>query len=497
MQHFNIEEILKIAIKIERNGRAFYLKAAELCPAHKIWLTRLADEEIAHENIFEMFFRSLVKKDEFEQPYEDAEDLAMTYLHAIADSIIFNLAKDPETAFSANPNIDEIIEDALRREHEAILFYTGLKNALKDAETQKQVDLIIREEMGHVAWLKEKQIEIHEESTIKDPEKTYEVVIIGGGPGGVSMGAELAERGLDPSEMLILESAPKTSWMIRKLYHDEKMVTANYKGNPSECHGVMRMRDMTKQNTLQMLADTVSDYGLNVVYEKLVHRIEKVKNLFHIHIEDHVIKARYCVLSIGVFGKPNRPDYKIPASLNAKTHFDVTSTAVEGSDVLVVGGGDSGAEYAHILMEKGNKVTLSSRESDLSYMNDENRRRTETLGLAGDITLLAGSDVEAVAEEEGKIRVLFKGEEVSSILVDHIVYALGGTTPANFLSTCGIKLEDGQPVLADDHETNVHGLYLSGDLAARSKFGAISTAFNASFDVANSLAPKLNLKLKV
>jgi thioredoxin reductase (NADPH) len=492
MQHFNIEEILKIAVKIEQNGRSFYLEAAQLVPEHSQWLNRLADEEIAHEHVFEMFAQSLVSRDDAEPSYEDAEDLAMAYLHSIADSIIFDLAKDPRTSFSENPTIDEIIEDALRREHDAVLFYTGIRNVMTDPKSVQEIDLIIREEMGHVAWLKEKQNEIHEEN-LHEKEFIYEVAVIGGGPGGISLGAELTELGLAHEQMAILEGSPKTSWIIRKLYPDQKLVTANYKGVSGDCHGVMKMRNMTKDSALQMLSEAVVDFNLPVFYDHAVLKIEKNGDLFHIETKKETIKARFCVIAIGVFGKPNRPDYTIPRSLKAKTSFDITSTKILNQEVLVVGGGDSASEYVQHLLMQGNKVSLSSREKDLSYMNDDNRRITTTQGLSGEINLYAGSDVEKIEDESGKIRVIFKGNEPSPVLVDRMVFALGGTTPINFLKISGIEMDGNNPILTSHHETTVPGLYITGDLAAKNNSGAIATAFNVSNDVARHLESKLSI----
>jgi thioredoxin reductase (NADPH) len=61
---------------------------------------------------------------------------------------------------------------------------------------------------------------------------------------------------------------------------------------------------------------------------------------------------------------------------------------------------------------------------------------------------------------------------------DHIIYALGGTTPTNFLKSVGIAFEGDAPVIKEGYETSVPGLYLIGDLSAGRKGGSINLAFN-------------------
>ena len=57
-------------------------------------------------------------------------------------------------------------------------------------------------------------------------------------------------------------------------------------------------------------------------------------------------------------------------------------------------------------------------------------------------------------------------------------YALGGTTPTNFLKAIGMAFDGNAPVVKEGYETSVPGLYLIGDLSAGKKGGSINLAFN-------------------
>jgi len=220
-----------------------------------------------------------------------------------------------------------------------------------------------------------------------------------------------------------------------------------------------------------------------------VHTVEKHQDLFTVSAGNHVFKSRLCAIGIGVFGKPNQPDYKVPGPLKKRIQFDVTSTRIVDTNVLVVGGGDSSAEYARVLLEEGNQVTLASREDDLCYMNDENRAQTRELGDMGKLTLLKPVNISGLEEADGRIKVNF-ADDMAPITTDRIVYALGGTTPMNFLSLTGVNVVDGEAQVDQWAETNVEGLYLLGDLAARKKAGAIVAAFNTSNRIVGRMAEK-------
>jgi len=490
-QSFDIEEVLTIAIRIEVNGQAFYREAAKLCPEHAEWLNDLADQEISHEATYRKLKDALVAAaGDASLDAGDYDDLAVSYLHSIAGSVIFKLSRSPEEEFTGRETIEEIIDRAIEREQDAVLFFTGIRKALSDEQARRDIDLIIDEEMRHVAELQARKNELSNAARAESRSKVYDVIVVGAGPSGIAVAAEGISQGVDPADILVLEKADKNSWIIRKLYPEQKLVTANYKGQSAECDGVMKMRNMHKADALSMLSETIADFGIQVLHETSVLTIAKEDGIFSVATASEVFHARTCIVSIGVFGKPNKPDYKIKGKVNRKTQFDVTSSLLENVDVLVVGGGDSASEYVQHLVKAGCAVTISSREADFSYMNEDNRAWIKARGEDGTVNVLAGTEVEGVEEFEDRVKATFKEGGPEPIVVDRLVYALGGTTPMNFLKLSGVEFDGPNAVLSEANETNVEGLYLVGDLAAPKNHGAIATAFNTAYATANDLTQK-------
>lgn len=318
----------------------------------------------------------------------------------------------------------------------------------------------------------------------------HDVVIIGAGPSGIALGSELIEAGINTDKVLLLEKADKSSWIMRKLYPEQKLVTANFKGLSPVCNGVMRFQDMKKDDALRVMKESIEKYNLNIDYNTNVIKVEKNGDTFEITTPGKIYHAKICIVSIGMFGKPNKPDYKIPGSIVKNTFYDITTTKIENSDVLVVGGGDSASEYVQHLIEDGNRLSISCREESFWRMNDGNRAKMHKLEADKIIHAYRESNVAKVEDENGRIKVFFEGD-IGEKEYDHIVYALGGTTPMNFLKLIGVDFDGKEPILRKGNESTVDDLFIVGDLSAGKGGGSIILAFNSSYDASLKILPRL------
>ena len=317
----------------------------------------------------------------------------------------------------------------------------------------------------------------------------YEMIIVGAGPAGISMAVEARTVGIPAGKILVLEKGDTHSWSIRKYYPATKVVLANYKGIEAVCAGVMCVSDMSTGETLTYIDRSIRDHELLVRYN------ERVNGILHLSDGGFVVEtaigsyeARRCVIAIGILDKPNKPGYRIPVKLNKRIHYDLTSAVLENEECLVVGGGDTASEYCQYLVEHGNRVTLSYRQTTFSRLNRVNYESLMALEQRGQVNILRGNNIKQVEEDEaGRARVLFEETAFPPMSFDQIVYALGGTTPTNFLKTIGIAFAGTEPVLKEGYETNVPGLYLIGDLSAGKKGGSINLAFNMAAEAMRNI----------
>jgi rubrerythrin len=152
---FNADDIFEMAQQIERNGAAFYRKAAESVEgeASKTFLTDLANMEDDHEKVFAAL-RSELSASEKAATVFDPQDEAALYLKALADTRIF-FEKQLDTS-----TLEAILKGAIEAEKDSIVFYLGMQSLVPDKLGKQRLDNIIKEEMSHIKLLSRKLLDV-------------------------------------------------------------------------------------------------------------------------------------------------------------------------------------------------------------------------------------------------------------------------------------------------------------------------------------------------
>ncbi len=151
---FSADEIFEMAEQIERNGAKFYRKAADGIGDKKeaSVLLDLAAMEDDHEKIFAAMRKEL-SGGEVEPTAFDPQGEAALYLQAFADGHVFDPKADPAAKLTGKESLNDVLHIAIGLEKDSIVFYLGIRDAVKKKQGKEKVDDIIREEMSHVAGL--------------------------------------------------------------------------------------------------------------------------------------------------------------------------------------------------------------------------------------------------------------------------------------------------------------------------------------------------------
>jgi rubrerythrin len=157
------KEIFDIAIQIERDGKLFYQRAAELFDGEvKETLLGLAEMEENHETFF-VKLKELLSEPDSEQMRFDAKRESGSFLTALARTKIFDLDRSAEQTWPANSSIDDIFRMAIHSEKESIVYYVGLKEVVPDEITKLKIKEILKEEMKHITLLTETLMNLRKE----------------------------------------------------------------------------------------------------------------------------------------------------------------------------------------------------------------------------------------------------------------------------------------------------------------------------------------------
>ena len=327
--------------------------------------------------------------------------------------------------------------------------------------------------------------------------QAVQVLIVGTGPAGLSIAAECAYHGVE--DVLLLEKGTSHNQTVLQYYPDDKRVDAAYRGQEAICAGILCFRDTTKPNFLAIVDQMLENHLLRVRYHAHVDSIQRDgEGRFAVSTsEGESFKARIVVIAIGRMGKPNRPDYfnNIPAKARMLVQFDVRNLKPEGKSFLIVGGGNSAIEFALSLSGKATQVTVSYRKEVFSRLNPMNLALLEADEKKGTIRVLRNSTVEQILERDGKPHCHFAGSEAQDF--DHVIFGIGGSSPAAFLESAGIELDaKGNPLLSPSLETNVPNLFVAGELAVPPGKGSIISSFNTGKIITDAITDRLGIERK-
>lgn len=309
-------------------------------------------------------------------------------------------------------------------------------------------------------------------------EHIYELAIIGAGPAGIATAVEGYLQGI--RDIVLLEKDVNHNSTIRKYYKDNKRVDKDWKGQKVELDGRIYFVDGTKETTLDFFDQILANHSVELQTHVEVQSIKKLDDgNFEVFMAGKSLKAKHVVVTIGRMGKPNKPDYKIPAGIKKRVGY--TLDGCEGDEkVLVVGGGDSAVEYAVDLSDK-NEVSICYRRETFRRANPTNQTNIANAIMHKEVEPILGVNIDGLEDEDGKVKVLFN--EIEPQVFDRVIYAIGGTTPSAFLQSSGIKEVDGCPVHDDNYETNIKGLFVAGDITQESG-GSIALGLNHGYAIA-------------
>lgn len=290
----------------------------------------------------------------------------------------------------------------------------------------------------------------------------YDVIIIGGGPAGMSA-AIYAGRG-----------GKKTAVIEGEVYGGQIALTHELENYP----GIKKINGF---DLGMILAEQAQSFGAEIIADRVVE-IEAAGDIKRVKCAAAgTIEGRTLILCMGAAARMlGAEGEKENVGRGVSYCATCDGNFYKGKEVVVVGGGNTALEEAVYLSGIAAKVTLIHRRKGFRA-DAASLKRAQTAG----VNFLLERTVKRIEKaEKGLTLTLDDGRIINT---DGLFVAIGRNPDTAVLQGRGIELDEAGYIITDrDMRTSVGGVYAAGDVTAKKLRQAVTAAADGA--IAGSMA---------
>ena len=279
-------------------------------------------------------------------------------------------------------------------------------------------------------------------------EKMYDMIVVGGGPGGYTAALYAARAGLD---VMVIERLSAGGQMNLTGQID------NYPGFPDGVDGFQLSYNMQQQ---------AERFGAKTKYAEVL-KLELAGKVKTVHTNEGSNKAKSVVISTGANPRQLgivREQEMIGRGVGYCAHCD--GMFYKGKTVAVVGGGNSAVAEALFLSRIAKEVILIHRRDSLRATQIYHRQLLDAPNIRvlwnSQVAELLGEDILSGVRVEDLVSGGVQELEVQGLFVSI------GRRPATDLVKEQLTLDDAGYIMAgEDTRTNLPGVYAVGDVRTK------------------------------
>jgi len=275
------------------------------------------------------------------------------------------------------------------------------------------------------------------------PEKVYDVIVIGGGPGGLSAAQYAARSNLDT---IVLDKSPTAG----ALAFSSKV--ENYPGLPEALSG---------KELLQIFREQAIGFGAEYL-EKQVVGVRLEGEIKEVYTLDETFRGKTVVIATGSMGR--KPTIKGEAEFLGRgvSYCAICDAAFHrGKVVCVVGDTEEAVKEAGVLARFAETVYLISPSSKIKVENDH-----PTLKMAN-LKIMMGQSVIAIEGDEvvEGVRIADSDRSERNLALSGVFVYLHGSQPVVDFLGGSIELSEAECIVSDRMmATSIPGVFAAGDV---------------------------------
>jgi pyruvate/2-oxoglutarate dehydrogenase complex dihydrolipoamide dehydrogenase (E3) component len=310
----------------------------------------------------------------------------------------------------------------------------------------------------------------------------YDLVVIGGGTGGLSAGREAARRGA--SVLLVQQGRLGGDCTFTGCVPSKALLSAAARGEGfSDAMAVV-------QRAVETIAATEDDDALKRQGVEVLHGWATFRSPEEIDVDGRRIRSPRFVVATGA--GPAVPPIEGLRELRHLTNENLFELDRRPARLAVLGGGAIGAEMSQAFARLGSEVTLIEAEDRI--LTKEEPEASEVVAeafRAGGITIRVGGKVTKVENVGDDGAAVVHVEGGAPVEADRVLVAIGRRPSASGfgLEDVGVALDERGFIRTDEAmATSVPGIWAIGDVAGKLQFTHAANRM-AAVAVRNALSP--------
>ncbi len=303
-----------------------------------------------------------------------------------------------------------------------------------------------------------------EERAKLEAEKKYDfdVIIVGGGPGGLTAGILCAYRGLKTAIFEASTWGGILSWLC-----PDKMIE-NFPG-------------LCEKSTCSDLVETWINEAKQLKVELKQERVIEITQDKKVLVENGEYSGKIIVLATG--SSPMRGEIKGEEKFSKEgmgVYYYVRNPQnFQGKRVIIAGGGNSAVDAALSLAGAADLITIVHRKGELRVVP----AKIERLKAIDKIKVLYNTEILEISGTNKVEKVIMKDlneDEIIQQVVDSVVLAVGLVPNTQIFKNLGLEMDENGYLKTDKtQKTNMDGIYAVGDIASDLQLVVVAVAHGA------------------